>query len=102
MVNEVPFKFIVDSGPPDTLVSNCLFNNKSQVEPLITTYRDVNNQKIEFIGQTQATVKTINKTIKQPLLITKAATTPLKEGAQIIQQKNRTMPIYLQEQVPKN
>ena len=71
LVNEVPIKFIIDSGSPVTLsiilnclfcapIPNCLFNNKSQVEPLITTYRDVNNQNIEFIGQTQATMKTNN------------------------------------------
>ena len=47
------------------------------MEQLISTYRDVNNRNIEFIGQAQATVKTNNKTIKLPLLITKATTTPL-------------------------
>ena len=77
LVYEVPIKFILDSGSPVTLIPNCSFNNKFQVEALITTYRDVNNRKIAFIGQTQATVKTNNETIKLPLLITKATTAPL-------------------------
>ena len=47
------------------------------MEPLITTHRDVNNQKIEIIEQTQATVKTNKETIKLPPLITKATTTPM-------------------------
>ena len=47
------------------------------MEQLISTYRDVNNQNIEFIGQAQATGKTNNETIKLTLLITKATTTPL-------------------------
>ena len=28
----------------------CLFNKTTETEPLFTTYRDVNNQQIEFIG----------------------------------------------------
>ena len=46
------------------------------MEPLITTYRDVNNHQIEFIGQTEALVKTNNKTIKLTILITKETTSP--------------------------
>ena len=40
-------------------------------------YRDVNDNKIEFIGQTNATVKTNTTTLQLPLLITKANITPL-------------------------
>ena len=47
------------------------------MEPLITTYRDVNIHQIEIIGQTEASVKTNNKTMKLPLLITKETTSPL-------------------------
>ena len=35
-------------------------------------YEDVNDNKIEFIGQTKATVKTNNTTLQLPLVITKA------------------------------
>ena len=41
-----------------------------------TDYKDVNDNKIEFVGQTNATVKT-NKTLQLPLLITRANITPL-------------------------
>ena len=44
---------------------------------LNTNYKDVNNNKIEFRGQTLATVKTNNTTLQLPLLITKANITPL-------------------------
>ena len=74
---DVPIKFFTDSGSPVTLIPNCLFNNKSQVEPLLPTYRDVNKGKIDFIVQTQAKVKTNNETIKLLLVITKATATPL-------------------------
>ena len=47
------------------------------MEPLITTYKDVNNQKIEFIGQTKAKVKANKETLKLPMLITRKTTTPL-------------------------
>ena len=54
-----------------------LFNDISEVTKLNTNYKDVNDNKIEFQGQTIATVKTNNTTIKLPLLITKANITPL-------------------------
>ena len=44
---------------------------------LNTNYKDVNDNKIEFRGQTLATVKTNNTTLHLPLLITKANITPL-------------------------
>ena len=40
-------------------------------------YKDVNDNKIEFIGQTNATVKTNTTTLQLLLLITKANITPL-------------------------
>ena len=43
----------------------------------MTTYKVVNNQKINFAGQTKATVKINNETIGLPLLITKAQKAPL-------------------------
>ena len=74
LVNERPIKFTLDSGSPVTLITHCLLNKITKVEPLITTYRDLNNHEIEFIGQTEALVKTNNKAIKLPLLITKETT----------------------------
>ena len=159
MVNNLPIKFIIDSGSPVTLIPGCLFNDITTIKPLKTTYKDVNHQRIEFTGQTNALVKTNKETIELPLLITKAKTSPLmgldwmqrltinlssnnetiqihnikldnmdkkiiklqndfkdlfynnkeiknlsvkiqlKEGAQIIQQKARPIPIHLQDQV---
>ena len=77
LVNNVPIKVIIDSGSPVTLIPECLFNDKTTIKPLKTTYKDVNNQRIEFTGQTNALVKTNKETIELPLLITKAKTSPL-------------------------
>ena len=159
LVNNVPINFIIDSGSPVTLIPECLFNDITTIKPLKTTYKDVNNQRIEFTGQTNALVITNKETIELPLLITKAKSSPLmgldwmqrlkinlssnneaiqihnlkldntdkkiiklqndfknlfynsreiknlstkvqlKEGAQIIQQKGRPIPIHLQDQV---
>ena len=77
LVNNVPIKFIIDSGSPITLIPECLFNDITTIKPLKTTYKDVNNQRIEFTGQTNALVKTNKETIELPLLITKAKTSPL-------------------------
>ena len=44
---------------------------------LNTNYKDVNDNKIEFRGQTLATVKTNKTTLQLPLLITKANIAPL-------------------------
>ena len=77
LVNNVSIKFIIDSGSPVTLIPECLFNKITPIEPLKTTYMDVNYQKNNFIGQTKATVKTNQELIELPLLITKAQTAPL-------------------------
>ena len=53
------------------------FQKITTIEPLKTTYKDVNNEKINFARQTKATVKTNKKTIELLLLITKEQTTPL-------------------------
>ena len=159
LVNKVPIKFTIDSGLPVTLIPECLFNDITTIKPLKTTYKDVNNQRIEFTGQTNALVKTNKETIELPLLIAKTKTSllmgldwmqrlkislssnseasqihniklentdkkiiklqndfkdlfynnkeiknlsvkvQLKEGAQIIQQKERPIPIHLKDQV---
>ena len=77
LVNDVPIKFIIDSGSPVTLIPQKLFKGTSEVTKLNTNYKDVNDNKIEFRGQTLATVKTNNTTLQLPLLITKANITPL-------------------------
>ena len=77
LVNNVPIKFIIDSGQPVTLIPECLFSKITPIEPLKTTYKDVNNQKISLTGQTKAMVKTNKETMELSLLITKAQTAPL-------------------------
>ena len=77
LVNNVPIKFIIDSGSPVTLIPECLFNDITTIKPLKTTYKDVNNQRIEITGQTNALVKTKKETIELPPLITKAKTSLL-------------------------
>ena len=52
MINDKSIKFIIDSGSPETLIPNCQFNGTTEVEPLITTYKHVNNQRIEITRQT--------------------------------------------------
>ena len=47
------------------------------MEELKTNYKDVNDNKIDFLGQTKALVKTNSTTLQLPLLITKANYTPL-------------------------
>ena len=42
-----------------------------------TDYKDVNDNKIEYVGQTNATVKTNKTTLQLPLINTKANITPL-------------------------
>ena len=77
LVNNVPIKFIIDSGSPVTLIPECLFSKITPIEPLKTTNKDKNNQKIDFTGQTKAMVKTNKETMELPLLITKAQTAPV-------------------------
>ena len=77
LVNNVPIKFIIDSGSPVTLIPECLFSKITPIEPLKTTYKVVNNQKISFTGQTKAMVKTNKETMELPLIVTKAQTAPL-------------------------
>ena len=77
LVNNAPIKFIIDSGSPVTLIPQRLFNKITEVEELKTNYKDVNDNKIDFLGQTKALVKTNSKTLQLPLLITKTNITPL-------------------------
>ena len=77
LVNNAPIKFIIDSGSPVTLIAQRLFNKITEVEQLKTNYKDVNDNKIDFLGQTKALVKTNSTTLQLPLLITKANITPL-------------------------
>ena len=54
LVNDVPMKFIIDSGSLVTLIPHKLFKGTSEVMKLNTNYKDVNDIKIEFRGQTLA------------------------------------------------
>ena len=74
LVNNVPIKFIIDCASSFILIRECPFSKILPLEPLKTTYKDVNNQKIDFVSQTKATVKTNKETIELPLLIAKAQT----------------------------
>ena len=58
LVNNAPIKYIIDNGSPVTLIPQHLFNKTTKVETKNTDYKDVNDNKIEFAGQTNATVKT--------------------------------------------
>ena len=77
LVNNAPIKFIIDSGSPVTLIPQRVFNKITEVEELKTNYKDVNDNKIDFLGQTKALVKTNSTTLQLPLLITKTNITPL-------------------------
>ena len=46
---------------------------------LDTDFKDVNTQRIQFTGQTKATVKTNNKTLELQLVLTETTTSPLIE-----------------------
>ena len=77
LVNNAPIELIIDSGSPVTLIPKRLLNEITKVKKLNNDYKDVNDNKIEFIGRTNATVKTNSTTLQLPLLITKANITPL-------------------------
>ena len=77
LVNKAPKKIIIDSSSPITLITLSLFTDITKVEKMNNDYKDVNNNNIELIGQTNATVKTNTTTLQLPLIITKANITPL-------------------------
>ena len=77
MVSNAPIQFIIDSGSPVTLIPQRLRNSITKVEKMNANYKDANDNKIEFEGQTTATVKTNKTTLQLPLLITKANITSL-------------------------
>ena len=79
MVNNAPIKFIIDSGSPVTLIPQRLFNKITEMEELKIKYKDVNYNKIDFLRQTKALVKSNSTTLQLPLLNTKANFTPLME-----------------------
>ena len=61
LFNNVPIKFILDSGSPVTLIPECLFGKITPTEQLKATYKDVNNQQINFVSHAKATVKKTKK-----------------------------------------
>ena len=76
-INNAPIKFNIDSGLPVTLIPQRLFNKITEVEELKTNYKEVNDNKVDFMGQIKATVKSNSVTLQLPLLITKANITLL-------------------------
>ena len=77
LVYNAPINFIIDSGSSETLIPQHLFNKTTKVETMNTDYKDVNDNKNEFVGQTIATVRTNRTSSQLPLLITKANITLL-------------------------
>ena len=77
LVNNAPIKFIIVIGSPVTLIPQRLFNKITEVEELKTNYKDVNDNRIDLLGQTKALVKTNSTTLQLPPLITKANITLL-------------------------
>ena len=51
-------KLKIDKGYPVTLIPQRLFNNVTKMEKMNTNNKNVNDNKIEFVGQKTATVKT--------------------------------------------
>ena len=66
-----------DSGSPVTLTPKSLFNGITQLKPLKTEYRDVNDNKIRFEGKTTATVERNGQRNILEILITTKKTNPL-------------------------
>ena len=64
LVMNAPTKLMIDSGSSITFIPQRLFKDISEVEKLNTNYKDVNDKKNRFIGQTKSTVKTINTTLQ--------------------------------------
>ena len=77
LVNNRPIKFIIDSGSPVTLIPKSLFNNITQLHPLKTEYRDVNDNRIQFEGRTMAKVEIDGKQKEPEILVTTKRTNPL-------------------------
>ena len=53
-VNNRPTKSIIESGSPATLLPKSQFIKVTQLRPLETEYRDVNDNRIKFEGKTIA------------------------------------------------
>ena len=77
LVNNRPIKFIIDSGSPVTLIPKSLFNNITQLHPLKTEYRDVNDNRIQFEGKTMAKMEIDRKQKELETLVTTKRTNPL-------------------------
>ena len=77
IINNALIKFIIDSGSPVTLIPQHLFNEITKMEKMNNNYKEVNDNKIEFIGQRNPTMKTNTTTLHLPLLNTRANITPL-------------------------
>ena len=77
LVNNRPIKFIIDSGSPVTLIPKPLFNNITQLHPLKTEYRDVNDNRIQLERKTMAKVEIDGKQKEREILVTTKRTNTL-------------------------
>ena len=76
LVNKRPIKSIIDSGSPVTLIPKSLFNGTTPLKPLISEYRDVNDNIIRFEGKTTAMVEISGQQNNLEILITTKKPTP--------------------------
>ena len=77
LVNNRPIKFIIGSGSQVTLIPKSLLNNITQLHPLKTEYRDVNDNCKQFEGKTMAKVEIDGKQKEQEILVTTKRTNPI-------------------------
>ena len=77
LVNNGPINFIIDSGSPVTLIPKSLFDNITPLQPLETEHRDVNDNRINFEGETIAKVNENGKQKHLEVLISTEKTNPL-------------------------
>ena len=77
LVNNRPIKFIVDTGFPVTIIPNTRFNKITTIGPVLEDYRDINDNKIKFEGESMAKIEIDGKVRELELLITTKQTHPL-------------------------
>ena len=77
LVNNLPIKFIVDTGSPVTLKSKTKINRITTIRPVSEDYQDVNDNRINFEGKTLANIEIDSKSKQLEILITTIQTHPL-------------------------
>ena len=77
LVNNRPIKSTIDSGSSVTSIPRSLLNNITQLHPLKTEYRDVNDNRIQFERKTMAKVEIDGKQKELEILVTTKRTNSL-------------------------